>query len=186
MEIDIEQEIYGKPEYLSAIQSALLNEGATIFRRRYYLNGSHAGFVFYLNEPTMTDKDADEIEKALKESKGVGNFKNMFIHAPNGKPDGVKIIPIAEVAAKDEFLGIKNTTAKDVMTAHRVPPQLLGQVPEVNGGFGDVEKATNVFFRNEIIPLQNKMLEINEMVGFELVAFKEFVPISSPKSGPNK
>ena len=40
---DVNQELYGVPEYLSA----LLNEAATLFRRRYYLNGSHAGFIMY-------------------------------------------------------------------------------------------------------------------------------------------
>lgn len=45
MELDLNQEIYGLPEYLSAIPSALLNEPATLFRRKYYMNGSHAGFI---------------------------------------------------------------------------------------------------------------------------------------------
>ncbi len=44
---DINQEIYGVPEYMSALQSALLNEAATLFQRRYYLNGSHAGYILY-------------------------------------------------------------------------------------------------------------------------------------------
>ncbi|MNU08756.1 Phage portal protein [compost metagenome] len=37
---DIGQEIYGLPEWLPALQSALLNESATLFRRKYYQNGS--------------------------------------------------------------------------------------------------------------------------------------------------
>lgn len=45
--------------------------------------------------------------EAVKESKGAGNFKNLFMYVPNGKPDGVKVIPLAEVAAKDEFMNIK-------------------------------------------------------------------------------
>ena len=47
---DIHQEIYGLPEYLSALQAAWLNESATLFRRKYYLNGSHAGFILYLDQ----------------------------------------------------------------------------------------------------------------------------------------
>lgn len=30
------------PQYLASLQSSLLNESATLFRRRYYTNGSHA------------------------------------------------------------------------------------------------------------------------------------------------
>ncbi len=39
------QQVYGSPDYLGGIQSALLNSDATIFRRRYYSNGAHMGFI---------------------------------------------------------------------------------------------------------------------------------------------
>lgn len=47
---DINQEIYGVPEYLSSLNSIWLNEAATLFRRKYHLNGSHAGFILYMND----------------------------------------------------------------------------------------------------------------------------------------
>lgn len=43
IELDVNQELYGLPEYLSALNSAWLNEAATLFRRKYYQNGAHAG-----------------------------------------------------------------------------------------------------------------------------------------------
>lgn len=182
-EPDVTQEIYGVPEYLSAIQSGFLNESATLFRRRYYNNGSHAGFVFYLSEPSINDDDVSGIRDALRESKGVGNFRNLFINAPNGKKDGVQIIPISEVAAKDEFMGIKNTTRDDILAAHRVPPQLIGVVPTNSGGFGDVEKAAQIFFMNEIEPIQQHMMEVNDWIGEEAVAFEPYVVgTPNPKS----
>lgn len=174
LENDVSQELYGKPEYLSAMQSLLLNESATLFRRRYYINGGHAGYVFYLSEQTMSNKDVDAIREALRSAKGPGNFKNLFIHAANGKKDGVQIIPISEVAAKDEFLGIKNTSRDDILAAHRVPPQLLGVVPNNAGGFGDVARAAQVFFINEIEPLQMRALELNDWLGIEAVAFAPY------------
>ncbi|NHQ88640.1 hypothetical protein HA050_21305 [Iodobacter sp. HSC-16F04] len=45
LEPDINQKIYGLPEYLSALNSTLLNESATLFRRRYFAKGRHAGFI---------------------------------------------------------------------------------------------------------------------------------------------
>lgn len=177
LEPDVEQEVYGLPEWLSALQSGLLNENATLFRRRYYLNGAHAGFVFYLNEPTVSDKDAEAIRDALARAKGVGNFKNLFIHAPGGKKDGVQIMPIAEVAAKDEFLGIKNITRDDMLAAHRVPPQLIGIIPTNNGGFGDVRSAMDVFFHNEITALMQAMQQINDRTGLQVVTYRDYVPM---------
>src|SRR5690606_14858911 len=63
-------------------------------------------------------------------------------------------------------------TRDDVLAAHRVPPQLLGVIPANAGGFGDVEKADAVFYRNEIQPLQQRFLAINDWLGQEVVRFK--------------
>ncbi|ASJ24299.1 phage portal protein, PBSX family [Laribacter hongkongensis] len=93
------------------------------------------------------------------------------MYAPNGKKDGIQIIPISEVSAKDEFFNIKNVTRDDVLAAHRVPPQLMGIVPNNTGGFGDAGKAAEVFYQNEILPLQTRLAEINWMVGEEVVRF---------------
>lgn len=168
---DVNQEIYGVPEYLSALQSALLNEAATLFRRRYYLNGSHAGFILY-STGTFAEGDIDKMRAALKASKGPGNFRNLFVHAPDGKEHGIKLLPIAEVGAKDEFLGIKGATQADVLAAHRVPPQLLGIVPAQGSAFGNPTEAKDTFFDLEIEPLQAAFLEINDRVGAEAIVFK--------------
>ena len=185
MEPDIDQEIYGLPQYLSALQSAYLNEAATIFRRRYYLNGSHAGFILYSTDSQLEQKDADGLREALKASKGPGNFRNVFLHAPGGKKDGIQLIPVSEVAAKDEFIGIKNTSRDDVLAAHRVPPQLLGVVPLNAGGFGDVAKANDVFTANEIEPLQMQFLAINDWIQEEAVAFRPYEPMSKGAAPAN-
>jgi PBSX family phage portal protein len=171
---DINQEIYGLPEYLSALQSALLNENATQFRRRYYENGSHAGYILYATGQ-FANGDVDKMRDALKRSKGRANYRNLFVHSPEAKEGGIKILPIAEVGAKDEFLGIKNTTRDDILAAHRVPPQLLGIVPANAGGFGDVTKATDAFFELEIEPLQSVFLELNDVLGVPAIRFRERV-----------
>ncbi|SPJ33410.1 hypothetical protein KSP9073_01419 [Kushneria phyllosphaerae] len=181
LEPDIDQSVYGIPDYIGSLQSAWLNENATLFRRRYYLNGSHAGFVMYVSDAAQDRQDIDAMRTALKESKGVGNFKNLFMYSPNGKKDGVQIIPISEVAAKDEFWNVKNTTRDDQLAGHRIPPQLMGIIPQNTGGFGDVEKAANVFVANELEPLQATMREINEWAGEEIVVFH---PYSLGENGP--
>jgi len=173
-EPELRQEIYGVPEYTSALQSGLLNFDATVFRRKYYLNGSHMGFILYISEETFTEADADELDDALEQSKGPGNFRNLLLHIPKGKEKGVQVIPVGETAAKDEFLGIKGTTAADVMTAHRVPPVLIAQVPQNTGGFGDVARTADVFHFAEIEPLQQRMMEINDWLGLPAVAFRPY------------
>lgn len=180
MEPDINQEVYGLPEYLSALQAAWLNESATLFRRRYYNNGSHAGFILYISDPAQQQEDVDAIRTALKESKGPGNFRNLFLYSPNGKKDGVQVIPVSEVAARDDFLNIKNVSRDDLLAAHRIPPQLMGIVPGNTGGFGAIMPAARVFARNEIEPLQARFRELNNWLGEEVVRFNKYVVEDTP------
>ena len=175
VEPDINQEVYGLPEYLSSLNSAWLNEAATLFRRKYYENGSHAGFILYLSDTAQSQDDIDSVRQALKDSKGPGNFRNLFVHAPNGKKDGIQIIPISEVAAKDEMFNIKSVTRDDLLAAHRVPPQLMGIIPTNTSGFGDTKTAAEVFARNELDPLQSRFKELNDWFGDEVVRFDKYV-----------
>lgn len=175
LEPDINQEIYGLPEYLSALNSAWLNESATLFRRKYYQNGSHAGFIMYMSDAAASQTDVDNIRNAMKGARGPGNFRNLFMYSPNGKKDGIQIIPLSEVAAKDEFWNIKNVTRDDQLHAHRVPPQLMCIVPENAGGFGNVKEASEVFVRNELIPLQRRMQELNDWIGEEVITFEPYI-----------
>ncbi|WP_293935551.1 phage portal protein [Iodobacter sp.] len=174
LEPDINQEIYGLPEYLSALNSTWLNESATLFRRRYFENGSHAGFILYMTDAAQNESYIDNLREALQKSKGPGNFKNLMVYAPGGKKDGMQILPISEVAAKDDFWNIKNVTRDDQLSAHRVPAQLMGIIPNNTGGLGDVEKAATVFAYNEIEPLQERMKELNDWLGVEVIRFKPY------------
>lgn len=177
-ECDINQEIYGVPEYLAALQSAWLNESATLFRRKYYNNGSHAGFILYLTDPQQKESDVDALRQALKDSKGPGNFRNLFLYSPNGKENGIKLIPVSEVAAKDEFAHVKSITRDDILAAMRTPPQLLGIIPNNTGGFGSITEAEEVHWNSEIIPLQHRIADpINEWAGQSIITFKSYAEV---------
>jgi len=171
---DVAQEVYGLPEWLSALQSGLLSENATLFRRRYYLNGAHAGFVFYLSEPLADQETADAITAKLGQAKGIGNFKNMFVHIPNGKKDGIQIMPIADVTAKDEFSAVKTLSRDDMLAAHRTPPQMIGVIPQNNGGFGKLSETRDGYYETEIVPIARRMLRMNAWFGTEVLTFADY------------
>ena len=174
MDPDLDQEIYGIPQWLPVLNSALLNESATLFRRKYYENGSHAGFILYVSDPAQSPDDVEQIREALKGAKGPGNFRNLFMYSPNGKKDGIQLIPVSQVAASDEFLNIKNATRDDILAAHRVPPQLMGIVPNNTAGFGDAEKAAKIFIANEITPLIQQFKQFNTWAGEEIITFGDY------------
>lgn len=136
----------------------LLNSEATIFRRRYYNNGAHMGFILYTSDPNLTLEMENEIKEKIAQSKGLGNFRNMFINIPKGDPEGVKILPVGEVSAKDEFANIKGITAQDIFTAHRFPAGLAGIIPTNGAVMGNPETARTTYRKDEVIPLQRKLM----------------------------
>lgn len=184
LEPDINQEIYGLPEYLCGVNSILLNESATLFRRKYYDNGTHVGSVFYMTDPVQNQTDIDDLKKTIEEGKGRGNFKSMFLYAPNGNKEGLQIMPLSQMAAKDEFLNVKNTSRDDELSVHRVPPQLMGLIPNNTGGFGSVTDASEVFVRNELVPLQERMRELNDWLGIEVIRFSDYVLTPGKPAAP--
>ncbi|MDX1300910.1 phage portal protein [Photobacterium sp.] len=148
---DPAQQVYGSPDYLGCVQSALLNSDATTFRRRYYKNGLHMGFIFYATDPNLSKDDEDDLKEKMASSRGVGNFRSMFINIPNGKEKGIQLIPVGDIATKDEFEKIKNVSAQEVLTGHRFPVELAAIIP--NGGTrGDPIKFNEVYTQNEVIP----------------------------------
>lgn len=60
------------------------------------------------------------------------------------------------------------------MAAHRVPPQMMGIIPNNTGGFGDVEKASRVFVRNELMFLQKRLQKLNKWLGEEVIKFEPY------------
>ncbi|CCF09378.1 PbsX family phage portal protein [Pantoea ananatis LMG 5342] len=174
IEPDINQELYGLPEYLSALNSAWLNESETLFRRKYYQNGAHAGYILHMTDAAQSSSDIERMRQAMRDTKGIGNFRKLFMYAPNGKPDGIKILPLSEVATRDDFFNIKKATRDDLLSAHRVPPQMMGIIPDNTGGFVDAVKAAQVFVRNELTPLQERLKEMNNWLDINVITFKEY------------
>jgi len=158
---DVVQSIYGVPSYLGALQSMLLNEDATLFRRRYYKNGAHMGYIFY-TAGNVAEDDQNAIEAAIKGSKGLGNFSNMYLHLPDGKDGKVEILPVGDFSTKDELEKIKKISRDDILAAHRIPPALASVIPERGGVLGDIVTADKVYTKNEVEPVRDDILEINE------------------------
>ncbi|STJ03718.1 portal capsid protein Q (GpQ) [Escherichia coli] len=88
MNPDINQEIYGMPEYLGALLSASLSHSADMFRKLYYDNGSHAGCIIYIGAAQVNRESMDSLKETLQGARGGGAFKNVLIHAPNGAKRG--------------------------------------------------------------------------------------------------
>lgn len=169
---DTRQNIYGAPDYISGMESAMLSQDATRFRRRYYLNGNHAGFILYTTDPNLTPEVQEELEKALKGTRGVGNFKNMLINIPNGQEKGVQVLPIGNISTKDDFLDIKSVSEQGVMVSHRFHPGLNGVMPPEGTSLGDPEKYNLTYYENEVRPMQKLLSGVNRLFKKPVIEFE--------------
>lgn len=169
------------PEYMGALLSASLSHSADMFRKMYYENGSHAGCILYIGTSQVDDAGVKQIQQTLAGARNKGAFKNVVIHAPGGGKDGVQLMPFSQISAKDEFLNIKSATRDDILAAHRVPPQLMGAMPDGNGSFGDVEKAARVFAINELMPAMEALKHVNDWLGEEVIRFRPYALLEPTK-----
>lgn len=167
-EYDTAQQIYGIPDWMPALQAVLLNEDATLFRRKYYANGAHLGYIFYTSSPNLDTGTQKALEKKIKDSKGAGNFRSLYIHIPNGTEKSVQIIPVGDINQKDEFERIKNISASDILTAHRVNGAMMAIMPTGTGGYGDLDKITANYILNEVRAMAQTWLGINYMLPKQL------------------
>ena len=168
LEYDTAQSIYGVPGWIGAFHDVLLNSEATRFRRRYYLNGSHMGYILYTTASSLDKEVEEEIKKAVQGGKGVGNFRSMYFNDPGGNEKGIQIIPVGDISQKDEFEKIKNISANDIIISHGINPQLAGMKPDNVGGFGDIEKAGTWYRKNEVQAAVQPFLELNEFLPAKL------------------
>lgn len=172
---DVTQEIYGVPQWLSALNSVFLNEDATLFRRKYYLNGAHSGFLLYMNNPNLTVEQEEDIKQKLNSAKGLGNFKNMFVNGKGKDKEKPELIPVGQLDAKDEFNKIKSATTADVLAAHRIPLDLMSIAREGFTATSDLNKVDKIFYKNELMPVAEVLVsELNDFAGFNVVSIKEY------------
>lgn len=127
MEPELKQSIYGLPEYLGGIQSALLSEEATLFHRKYYINGAHMGYILVTNDADLDDEDAKKISQQVSQSKGPGNFRSLYLNiGKSSAKEPVQIIPVGDIGTKDEFEKIKNITEREMLSMHVCSPGCRG------------------------------------------------------------
>jgi len=77
-------------------------------------------------------------------------------------------------SGKKYVLNIKNVSRDNMLAAHWVPPQMMGNILNNTSGFGDVEKASRMFVRDELMPLQKHFEELNDWLGKKVIRFEPY------------
>ncbi|MGL6026806.1 MAG: phage portal protein [Vibrio sp.] len=172
-EYDVAQEVYGLPQHVSGLTSIWLNDDATLFRRQYYRNGNHAGYLLYMNDPKMSDTQEKEIRDKLRAKDGMA-FKNLFVNAKGKDSKAPELKPIGQVEVKDSFKEVKNQTTNDVLSLHRVPLELMSVKREGIATSSDLNKVDRIFFKNELLPMIDSFCELNEFIGMNVISANKY------------
>jgi PBSX family phage portal protein len=166
---DIRQGLYGVPTYFSGIHSILLGEAATLFRRKYYQNGAHTGYILVTFD--LDKNKANDLQSAISQSKGPGNHRSMYLNMAStlqGKPgytkDRVQVIPVGDFGNRDEYDKIKEITQQDILNMHRVPAGLASIMANNAAGHGDLTNVREVYYDCETIPKQAIWQELNDQL----------------------
>lgn len=85
--------------------AALFANTMLMFRLMFFHNKkpAEAGFIMYMTGAAQSWGDVNNIRQAMKSAKIPGNFRNLFMHSPSGKKDGIQIIPLDSSAAQPQF-----------------------------------------------------------------------------------
>lgn len=180
-EPDIKQGIYGIPQYLGGIQSVLLGEDATLFRRKFFINGAHMGYILVTTDANLDEETAKQIETKVKESKGPGNFRSLYLNIPrSSNKEPVQVIPVGDYKNNDDYSKIKEIVEMEMLAMHRVYPGLCAIMPSNVGGFGSLTDSMKVYHELEITAMQQVFLELNELLPNKPVVFKDPVWLEKP------
>lgn len=61
-----------------------------------------------------------------------------------------------------------------MLASLRIPPQLMGIVPQNAGGFGSISEAAQIYVANELEPIQARMAQVNDWMEDEIIRFNAY------------
>ena len=161
------------PEYLSALNSAWLNEAATLFRRQYY-QSAHAGYIMYVTDAAQSGTDVEALRDAMRSSKGLGNFKICFSTHRTENRTALKLCRSARWQRKTISSISKKSQRRRPARRAPHPAPADGRQAGKRSARSATSKVAKVFVRNELIPLQDRMREVNAWAGQEVIRFKSY------------
>lgn len=162
-----ESSVYGLPRYLGALLSIRLNQSANHLRIRWQENDAHLGFLLLLNvDFAELGKDEDESQSieqqvidAIKGAKREGYGKPMYLNLGGIEVDLDKVVEkigFADDVLKDDFRWISEVSRDNILSSHRVPPEIIAVVVE-RAAASNLEKVVRLYNLAVVQPLQRKI-----------------------------
>lgn len=165
-------EYYSYPEYFAAINSIKSEIDLNIQQQAFINNNFALTSIIKLPSTVSKQQVAQFKEEMKKQMTGVTNHGKMLVVNSDGE-HSVEVIPIS---VPMDFSGIEkglDICTKNIIRGHALPSPMIAGDPST-GGLGNdgtaLDIATDVWMKQQIIPVRKKLLKIFENL-FELAGY---------------
>lgn len=157
---------YGMPDYISAVPTMFLDNSAIEFNTKRFLNNAMPDTIltFYGFDGEDDNRDGSALKKDIadffrnnyKGTDKAGKVLVLFAEsAENNKIEVEKMTPEIKDAS---FRGLRQDNKEEIVSAHGVPPRVIGIEAggKLSGG-GEAKEQLNIFNEIVIIPRKRKI-----------------------------
>lgn len=149
---------YGQPDWIGAVAPMLLDSFAVEWNYRFFQNNAIPAFAIIIEGGKMSPP----VEKAVKDFltnnyKGVSNAHSTLYLPIENKDVKVRLEEVTKKPAEGEFQKMRDQIRDEILSAHGVPPRIMGVVtPGSLGGSGEAAQQLKIFKEVLIAPRQRQ------------------------------
>jgi len=162
---------YGSADWLGCVGSILLDQYAVEWNHNFFMNNAVPSYAVVIEGGEMSKAVEERIRDFLQQNlKGVANAHKMLLLPIRNKNVKVKFEEIMKRPTDGAFEKLRNQIRDEIISAHGVPPRLLGVISSGSlGGGGEAEQQLRIFKEISINPKQ-RLFEsvINRTLGRDL------------------
>lgn len=164
------KDIYSSPIYYSCITAILIEAEISKFHLNEILNGFSASAIINMNNGQPTEEQMEEIERKITDKfTGSDNAGRFILSFNNNKDNATTIERLSTDDYADRYNSLEKTSKQQIFTCFRMNPNLIGYATENNGFSSEEYKDVfNIFNRTQIKPIQKKLVNLFNKVGYEI------------------
>lgn len=150
---------YGEPSWIGAEGMLQLTQAAVQFNAAFFTNGAMPEYAVIFEGSTPSEEQRNSVRNFfLREYVGVGNaHRTMVLHVNEGTK--VKFERLTADVKDGDFLKLLDAARDRIVTAHGVPPRMLGIMSAGQlGGGGEITGQMFLFELLTLAPRRDRMM----------------------------
>lgn len=116
---------YGVPDYVTAIKSIIGNDTIATYMLNFFENNARPDYFIIITGTTLTPEQKNQIETALRNTKGVANAHRLVTMTLGNPQARVEVKEMSKVI-DENFRNTKLDNRDEIAQIHGVPPKILG------------------------------------------------------------